>query len=471
MPLLEQLLSSGDQGLHDLVEAGSALFDCPMAVVSVLDGDCQRFLARRGVDADQTPIEQSFCRIAVALDSLLVVPDTHLDTRFRDNPMVTGDPHVRFYAGTPIRVSPHPDAPAQGIGAFCIIDSRPRTFSEADSARLVSFARGVEAMLQSRLSSLALSEDAVLLKAMLADKERAERQFRQAERLTSIGCWRLDIATEKVVWSEGIYDIYGVPFGGTQNLDDALAYYEPEDRTRLEVALESAMRTGKPFDLELDLAPSSSSLKRVRAVGEPELEDGRITALIGVLQDVTERHRSITELDKRANTDEVTLIASRHKFVSYIDARVDLAKISRERLALMLIDLDHFKRVNDTLGHAAGDDVLRAVAMVLRSSWLKGSLAARLGGDEFALVLTDPDLIAGLPELAERLVRELRFPRRSPAGNFTVSATIGCSELTGTADSRHDLLQRADRALYRAKAQARGTFWIDTPPQSLNNAA
>lgn len=468
MPLLKKLLSSGDQGLHDLVEAGSALFDCPMALVSVLDDNCQHFLARRGVDMDQTPIEQSFCRIAVAQDRLLVVPDTHLDARFRANPLVTGEPHIRFYAGAPIRVSSHPDAPAQGVGAFCIIDSRRRTFSDADSARLVSFARGVEAMLQSRLSSMALSEDAVLLKAMLADKERAERQFRQAERLTSIGCWRLDLASEKVVWSEGIYDIYGIPFGGTQNLDDALAYYEPEDRIRLEAALDSAIRTGKPFDLELDLVPSSSSLKRVRIVGEPELEDGRVTALIGVLQDVTERHRSITELDKRANTDEVTLIASRHKFVSYIDARVDLAKISRERLALMLIDLDHFKQVNDTLGHAAGDDVLRAVAMVLRSPWLKGSLAARLGGDEFALVLTDPGLIADLPELAERLVGELRFPRRSPAGTITVSATIGCSELIGTSDNRHDLLQRADRALYRAKAQARGTYWIDTP---LNNAA
>jgi diguanylate cyclase (GGDEF)-like protein len=101
--------------------------------------------------------------------------------------------------------------------------------------------------------------------------------------------------------------------------------------------------------------------------------------------------------------------------------------------------------------------------MVLRSPWLKGSLAARLGGDEFALVISDAELIERLPQVATRLVQELRFPRTSPAGDFIVSATIGCSELTGTSDTRHDLLQRADRALYRAKAQARGTFWLDTP--------
>ncbi|WP_326493092.1 diguanylate cyclase domain-containing protein [Novosphingobium sp. SL115] len=462
MALLQKLLESRDPGLTDLVEAGSALFECPMAIVTVLDEDCQRFLARRGLDADQTPIEQSFCRIAVAQDSLLVVPDTHLDARFRNNPLVTGDPHIRFYAGAPIRVQSHPDAPATGIGAFCVIDTAAREFSETDSARLVSFARGVEAMLQSRISSLALSEDTVLLKAMLADKERAQRQFRQAERLTSIGSWRLDLATGRVAWSEGVYDIHDIPFGGTEALDDALAFYPSDDRTRMQVALEAAIRTGMVYDLELDFISALGSRKRVRAIGEPELEDGKITGVIGVIQDVTERHRSITELDKRANTDEVTLIASRHKFVSYIDSRVDLAKISRERLALMLIDLDHFKQVNDTLGHAAGDDVLRAVAMVLRSPWLKGSLAARLGGDEFALVITEPDLIADLPQVAARLVQELQFPRKSASGDFTVSATLGCSELLGTGDTRHDLLQRADRALYRAKAQARGTYWIDS---------
>lgn len=463
MYLLDNLLEARDEGLADLVEAGSVLFDCPMAIVSALDTDCQRFLVRRGIAAEQTPIEQSFCRIAVAQDSLLVVPDTHLDARFRENPLVTGDPNIRFYAGAPLRLRPHPDAPATGIGAFCVIDSKPRAFTAADSARLISFARGVEAMLQSRLSSIALSEDAVLLKAMLAEKERAQRQFRQAERLTSIGCWRLDLGTGRAIWSEGIYDIHRVPVTETEALDDALSYYPPTDRQRLKAALDAAAQSGTCFDLELDFVAANGTAKRVRTIGEPELEEGRVVALIGVLQDVTERHRSITELSKRANTDEVTLIASRHKFVSYIDSCVDKAKISRERLALMLIDLDHFKQVNDTLGHAAGDDLLRAVALVLRSPWLKDSLAARLGGDEFALVLTDPGLIARLPEIAAQLAEQLRFPRKSTAGDFTVSATIGCSELIGPTDNRHDLLQRADRALYRAKAQERGSFCIDKP--------
>ena len=461
MSFLQNVLSDCDPGLYELVDAGRALFNSPIAIVSILDGDCQRFIARQGLEPDQTPIEQSFCRLAVAQDSLLVVPDARLDARFKDNPLVTGYPHIRFYAGAPIRVRSHPDAPAIGIGAFCVIDTVPRAFTQTDESRLVSFARGVEAMLQSQISSHALIEDAVLLKAMLAETERAHRQFRQAERLTSIGSWRLDLTTNRVMWSEGVYAIHDVQIGTDETLTDALSFYPVHDRKRLEQALEATIEFGTPYDLELDFMSLAGQQKKVRAIGEPELEDGRVVGIIGVIQDITERHRSITELDKRANTDEVTLIASRHKFVSYIDSQVDLARITRERLALMLIDLDHFKQVNDTFGHAAGDDVLRAVAMVLRSPWLKGSLAARLGGDEFALVITDPSLICQLSDVAERLANQLRFQRKGPAGDFTISATIGCSELLGSSDTRHDLLQRADCALYRAKGQERGTYCID----------
>ncbi|CAH0497677.1 diguanylate cyclase domain-containing protein [Novosphingobium sp. CECT 9465] len=464
MSPLHELLQSKDQGLIDLVQAGSALFDCPVALVSVLEDRRQNFIACTGLAVSETPIEQSFCRFAVEQDSLLVVPDARADSRFHDNPLVTGDPHIRFYAGAPIRLKRHPNAPELGIGAFCIIDSTPRRFSAADSARLVSFARGAEAMLQLKVASLALAEDAVLLKNLLADKERAQLQFRQAERLTAIGSWRLDLGSNRVVWSEGADDIHEVPLSRTETLADALAHYPPASREEMERALQSTIGHATAYDLELDFISTNGTHKRLRAIGEPELQDGRVTGVIGVFQDVTERHRSIVELDKRANTDEVTLIASRHKFVATVDSCVDRAKISRERLALMLIDLDHFKQVNDTLGHAAGDDVLRAVANVLLSGWLKGSLAARLGGDEFALVITDQDLIERLPDIAERLCSTLRFQRTSPEGEFTVSATIGCSELIDGADTRHDLLQRADRALYRAKAQERGTYCLDLTP-------
>lgn len=461
MPSLHELLQSRDQGLIDLVQAGSALFDCPVALVSVLEDRRQNFIASTGLAVSETPIEQSFCRFAVEQNSLLVVPDARADRRFQDNPLVTGSPHIRFYAGTPIRLRRHANAPEMGIGAFCIIDSAPRQFSSVDGARLVSFARGAEAMLQLKVASLALAEDAVLLKNLLAEKERAQLQFRQAERLTAIGSWRLDLDSDRVIWSEGAEAIHELPLRSAKTLTNVLSFYPPAARADMERALDATIRHGTPYDLELDFICARGMHKRLRAIGEPDLQDGKVTGVIGVFQDITERHRSIVELDKRANTDEVTLIASRHKFVATVDSWVDRAKITRERLALMLIDLDHFKQVNDTLGHAAGDDVLRAVAAALRSPWLKGSLAARLGGDEFALVLTDQGLIERLSEVAEKLCRTLRFQHVAPEGEFTVSATIGCSELLKVTDTRHDLLQRADRALYRAKAQQRGTYSLD----------
>lgn len=461
MPYIRQLVETRDSALSELAAIAADLFDVPIALVSLLDGNRQVFVGRFGLDAEGTPIEQSFCRHAVAQDSPLVVHDAGEDARFCFNGLVTGEPGIRFYAGVPLRVRARPELDAKGIGAFCLIDTRPREFTDADVARLSGLARGVEAILQSMVSSMAMAEDTSRINRLYADQQRLQRQFRQAERMASMGSWRMDIGQQTVTWSEGVYDIHDQPPGEGYPVEDALSYYPPADRDRITAMIERAINTGAAYDLELDFVSARGVAKRVRAIGEPELENGRVVGLIGVFQDVSERHELFVELDRRANVDEVTHVASRHRFVTYVDECVAQAQLRGERMALVLIDLDNFKAVNDTFGHAAGDDILRKVATELRSPWLGDCLAARLGGDEFALVITDQAMIAQLPRLAENLLRVLRFPLGRGEDGVVVSATIGAVELQGQGDCRHDLLQRADRALYSAKNSERGTCVVE----------
>ena len=461
MPFVRQLVDSRNSALSQLASMAADIFDVPIVLVSILDGDRQVFVGRHGLDADGTPIEQSFCRHAVLMDAPLVVSDANLDLRFCFNGLVRGEPGIRFYAGVPLRVRSRPGQSLQGIGAFCLIDTKVREFSDADLARLTNLACGVEAILQSMVSSFSMAQDATRINALYADQQRLQRQFRQAERMASMGSWRLDVVNNRISWSEGVYDIHELPYGAGQNLHDALSFYAPADRPRIADAVQQAILTGSPWDLELDFVSARGTAKRVRTIGEPELESGRVVALIGVLHDVSERHRLFVELDRRANTDEVTHVASRHRFVTYVDECVATAQRRGERLALMLIDLDNFKLVNDTFGHATGDEILRKVAKELRSPWLGDCLAARLGGDEFALVITDQTMIDQLPRMAENLLRVLRFPLNRGGEPLVVSATIGAVEMQGLQDSRHDLLQRADRALYSAKHSERGTCVVE----------
>ncbi|WP_162527306.1 GAF domain-containing protein [Sphingomonas solaris] len=123
-----------------LTRLAAALFRVPVAVISLVDADRQWFKSTTGTDLCETPRESSFCAHAVAARAMLVVPDTFADTRFRDNPLVTADPRIRFYAGAPIHA---PDG--QPIGTLCILDTRPRDLSEAERGQLSDLAATVEA--------------------------------------------------------------------------------------------------------------------------------------------------------------------------------------------------------------------------------------------------------------------------------------------------------------------------------------
>jgi diguanylate cyclase (GGDEF)-like protein len=129
-------------------------------------------------------------------------------------------------------------------------------------------------------------------------------------------------------------------------------------------------------------------------------------------------------------------------------------------MALLLIDLDYFKEVNDQCGHQAGDDLLRLFASRLQAPYLAHSFVARLGGDEFVLLITEPDILRRLPETLSQLLSDLQQDVQAPNITIHVSATIGACRLDHDIPDRGEFLSRADMALYRAKANRRGSACI-----------
>lgn len=196
---------------------------------------------------------------------------------------------------------------------------------------------------------------------------------------------------------------------------------------------------------------------------------GGQTALL--LRDITERDRmeqelrdtsdalrsANEELERLANTDALTGLANRRHFMDALARELDRSQRYDRPLSLILLDLDHFKRVNDTYGHAAGDSVLKATADVMRSVCRDVDLPARLGGEELAILLPETRT-GGASALAERLRERLeRWDHRDEADQpFTVTASVGVATREGhDRGSADGFLQRADAALYRAKAGGR----------------
>lgn len=172
-------------------------------------------------------------------------------------------------------------------------------------------------------------------------------------------------------------------------------------------------------------------------------------------QTMVEQERLHTELLHQATHDSLTGLANRATAQFGLDGAVGRARRSGDPVAVLFIDLDDFKRMNDTFGHAAGDVVLVEIARRLRSVVRSDSLVARLGGDEF-LVVVEGEKVADLLELAERLIIEMHRPIELDGTSVRVGASVGVAVLDDLGESAADLLRSADIAAYRAKASGRG---------------
>jgi len=455
-----------------IAETAQRQFGCPIALISFIDAERQWFKAKRGLDVAETPRSQAFCAHAVAADATIVVPDARDDPRFATNPIVTGDLDIRFYAGVPVRLrGDGATRPALPMGTLCILDNQPRSISAADLAYLHDLAALVEALLEARSmtrNALALATERQLVVHRL---DRSHRQFRQAERMANIGSWRLTLADNRVEWSDQVYVIHGLLKDDHPVLESALDFYPANARATIEEALADTIATGRSFTVETDFVTLLGEKRRIRAMGELELRAGAPVAVIGVFQDITSRYKMEQALRLTANIDDLTQLANRAWCNEMIDEKLALARTCGTPMALLMIDLDHFKAVNDRCGHPAGDALLQRVARTLRLPCLKGSFAARLGGDEFVLVVTDPALLLRLDAMAIELLTLLRERIDDGGAGLAVSATIGIALLDASVDGRSELMHRADSALYEAKRAGRGIARIHGRAEAIGPPA
>jgi diguanylate cyclase (GGDEF)-like protein len=285
-----------------ITRLAARIFDVPMALVSLVDADRQWFKSRHGLDATETPREISFCGHAILQEDTFVVCDALKDQRFADNPLVVGDPSIRFYAGQPLH-----GVAGTKVGTLCLIDDKPRDFSEAEQALLAELA----AMVDHELSMLAQS-----------------------------------------------------------------------------------------------------------------------------------------------TTDELTHISNRRGFNQIAKYMLAFCHRNAKPAAVIAIDLDGFKQINDEFGHAAGDRVLQQFAGVLVKNFRDSDVVARLGGDEFCVLISDASLQQGVSAL-ERLGRE--FSDSVIAKEFPgLSWSAGLAEFDPReAPNLDQLLRDADAQMYNSKQDSK----------------
>ncbi|HEX4520592.1 MAG TPA: EAL domain-containing protein [Gaiellaceae bacterium] len=227
---------------------------------------------------------------------------------------------------------------------------------------------------------------------------------------------------------------------------------DQRDAVGKQLANLAALPPGSTVPLEGSVHGADDHVRMVEGFGQNLLEDANVGAIVVTLRDTTTRRELEQQLERRAFHDELTGLANRALFAD----RMSHALKRKQRdhqvgMAVLFIDLDDFKAVNDGMGHDAGDDLIRCVAERIRSSVRPGDTVARLGGDEFAVLVEDTLATDDVMRLAERLIEMLALPIEVKGVGMAVPASIGVTYATreSTVDS---LLRDADIAMYRAKS-------------------
>jgi diguanylate cyclase (GGDEF)-like protein/PAS domain S-box-containing protein len=301
--------------------------------------------------------------------------------------------------------------------------------------------------------------------------QQSEEQFRQLAAHIPQVFWIGDIAQRKLVYvSPAAKDLFGRSleeiYASPRTLIRAV---HKHDRQRLISARRSA--AGGSYDEVVRVVRPDGTMRWVRDRAFPVRDaDGKPYRIAGIAEDITERRESEERLIYLAHYDALTNLPNRLLFYDRLGHAIALARRNQWIVGVMFIDVDRFKYVNDTLGHAVGDRLLQKVSERLIKAVRSEDTIGRLGGDEFAVVLSNLGAVQDAEAVAHKIIQSIDDPFQLDGGEVYVTASIGITLYPSDGLDQDTLLKNADLAMYRAKEEGRNTYARYFPDMNRQNA-
>ncbi len=294
--------------------------------------------------------------------------------------------------------------------------------------------------------------------------ERERARLEQAQRVAGVGSFEQDLTTTMVYPSAELCRVLGIPVVSHFTVETLIDAVHPDDRFAVGTAMRANIEAGMPVDLEHRLMWPDGTVRWVNVRVEARtFDDGAGQRIIGTVLDITDRKQAEANLAYQGLHDALTGLANRTLFLDRLDLALRQAERGADPIAILLMDLDDFKAVNDALGHVAGDQLLGGLAERIASVTRAGDTLARVGGDEFAVLLAPGAMPRTVENLARRIADQLASPIHVGGTEVTVSVSIGIAVAQPSRDASEDLLRDADLAMYLAKQQGKGRFELARP--------
>lgn len=296
--------------------------------------------------------------------------------------------------------------------------------------------------------------------------EQEEEQRKSAERLhlateaAGVGVWEYDISNQRLIWDDSMFAIYGVAPGEFSSDYEAWrSCLLPEDVAKADEAARVSIEQNIPYDTCFRIRRKDGQIRFIHARALVHYdESGKPQRMVGTNEDITEREQMEARMEYMAHYDSLTGLANRTLFYDRLRQALSLARRNDVGLALLYIDLDGFKEVNDTMGHAAGDLLLKEVAERLRCCVRQSDSVARLGGDEFTIILNETHQQDDVAAVVRKIVESVAEPVDLAGNEARVSVSIGIARYTEEANDEDTLVRNADEAMYKAKSAGKNTF-------------
>ena len=413
-----------ENALDSVVRQAASICKTPIALISLVDHDRQWFKARIGLAIQETPRNASFCAHAILDSQLFEVMDARTDARFADNPLVTGKPNIRFYAGMPLVTSD-----GLALGTLCVIDHERRVLSSKQRELLRDLATVVSALLESRKEAAA----AVQLSSILHEA------FDEIIVLHP-GSHQIQFANERAMVNLGYganeFQHMSLPSMGSEyplsNLQKLCNDAVRGNRAPLYFEAINIRKDGSTYPVEVRATVSCT---------------GAMSQVVLLVNDISERKLNEEKLGDLVAYDSVTKLANRGNLEVRLAGAMRRTNASGQPLALLMVELDRFTEIRHSYGQQLANNVLADFAARLKSCARSQDIVAHLGGDEFIILIGSVEHPNATASLANRIHRKMEKCFLWEQCQIPLSASIGVVEYTGGDEDIEALLARAADAV------------------------
>ena len=288
-----------------------------------------------------------------------------------------------------------------------------------------------------------------------------KKELQDSQRIAKMASWTFYIRSKKIEASKEFYRMLELNLKKDDlNLKLLMDSVHKDDKAHFFKIIKRSIKNGSTFDYVHRVVTKRGKVKYIHTVGKTKKKRGKESIVVGVSLDVTEEMRAKMEAEYMAFHDPLTNLLNRRAFLEKMDFLVKLFKRSGGSFAVIFMDLDNFKTINDTYGHEVGDELLIAIAQILNRSIRDSDLIARMGGDEFVMVVTDVKSMDNVKIVTDRILNSVCKEFKIKGNRFNITVSLGVALFPAHTDDSETLFKYADAAMCEAKRLGKNRYKI-----------